>query len=1019
MKFSEAGLLIFLVLLAAAHSSFPVAASLSQGDFGTCNVLPQGWACDNVYGLTGSTATITNGNLETDLFASGAGNDTNYLFATTQKGTFPWSPCQPPAAGVLLDNLTSISTTFTPLVLPTTGRYHIDIALYYWLPNGPATSGGTTHQCLDTQSRVENINGTFSSVGTTATYDAGDSFGWDQVTLSDISVGTSYSLTASVTDQCLGDLIAWGINPSTPCRLAGIEIGIEGFQFDELNVQWATVSFSSTPSTSTPLITYFTYAPPTPTIGEQVNFASSASGGTPPYTFTWDFGDGVSGTGTTATHSYSTDGSFPVNLNATDSSGETTSFHQQIVIPKTDTSAPTWPPGSSLSFYGLGTTGVTLFWTPAIDDFTVTSYNLYSGTELLSTLTSSELSFRVSGLSPGQSYTFRVEAGDAANLWSTSGPSLTLTTFSIIVPDLAVTRFYFTSASGVREDYPSLGEHFLAWVTVRNVDTTPHFYNVSITQDSYFPTQGGLAFLGKTWDIGTQCRGSDVSSWSSMSTSPCTSGVLSRSIGPGESVNFSFPFVDRWNWIEPWTWQDVVKEVIDNLSSLQAYSFKGDLQQIAGQLIQEGWMNWAEHFHFSVYSNQDLLQSSWQEFHVPWTKIAAYIGSLVASQAAAYFSQDGIENLIACVLTGGIACLPLLIESIMIAGQYLSYQAALDPSPDYTTVIQPSALLLTNGTSFENLPVMSTARPSEKALLKALAESVIYENATSISLTRYEGAREAGDDYWAGVQLKAASNYAALRDQSTATFQVDVSALGSLFLPISQATIQSNDANLHRNGLPGVETQILSGLGLSASIGNVTRGLTLFNQTSLGSPSDDVQAFGKALAQETAFLISSTDRTAPVWPPGSALHYGSVSQTTLRLSWNSAIDDVNVTGYRIYEGYVLLTTVSGRNLTYDVTGLSAGTVYTFRVEAGDVAGNWTSDGPTTTVSTLQTSSPPPPPPPPPPIWAYVATGLSAATMASILAFRWYRRLSRGRSKRDDTMPVIPATLPPNPNLDRG
>ena len=246
---------MFLILLVTftIHSNLPVAlANGSEQDFGTCNSLPQGWNCGNVLGQTGTTATITNGALETDLYATGVGNDSDYQFATSQKGTFPWSPCQAPAAYTIPANLTMVRTTFTPLALPTTGRYHIYVALYYWLPNGPVTASGATYQCLDTQSRVESIAGTFSPVGTNATYDPGDSFGWDKITLSNVKVGTSYTLTANSTQQCHNDLIAWGVNPTTPCQLAGIEIGVEGFQFNTLKIQWTTVSTNTAlPTTKT------------------------------------------------------------------------------------------------------------------------------------------------------------------------------------------------------------------------------------------------------------------------------------------------------------------------------------------------------------------------------------------------------------------------------------------------------------------------------------------------------------------------------------------------------------------------------------------------------------------------------------------------------------------------------------------------------------------------------------------------------------------------------------------------
>ena len=223
-----------------------VASSLS-GNFGTCTSLPQGWNCGNTNGLSGSVATITNGVAETIQINPGVGGSNSYYYATTQKGTFPWSPCQAPASGVLPTDLTSVSTNFTMLNFIPSGtyRYHIYVALYYWLPNGPVTSGGSTYQCLDTQVRAENINGAFSPVGTTATYDPGDSFGWDNVTLGQVALGQPYMITADVAHQCQQDLIAWGLSPSTPCQLAGIEIGIEGYQFQELDANWYTLQFGT------------------------------------------------------------------------------------------------------------------------------------------------------------------------------------------------------------------------------------------------------------------------------------------------------------------------------------------------------------------------------------------------------------------------------------------------------------------------------------------------------------------------------------------------------------------------------------------------------------------------------------------------------------------------------------------------------------------------------------------------------------------------------------------------------
>ncbi|TRX32042.1 T9SS type A sorting domain-containing protein [Flavobacterium sp. ZT3R18] len=84
-----------------------------------------------------------------------------------------------------------------------------------------------------------------------------------------------------------------------------------------------------------------------------------------------------------------------------------------------------------------------------------------------------------------------------------------------------------------------------------------------------------------------------------------------------------------------------------------------------------------------------------------------------------------------------------------------------------------------------------------------------------------------------------------------------------------------------------------------------------------------------------AAYVGSTDTTAPT-APASLAAAGTTSSTT-NLSWTAATDNVAVTGYNVYNGTTLVTTVTG--LTYTVTGLTASTAYTFTVKAKDAAGN--------------------------------------------------------------------------------
>ncbi len=57
--------------------------------------------------------------------------------------------------------------------------------------------------------------------------------------------------------------------------------------------------------------------------GDQIQFSGSAAGGTPPYTWEWDFGDGATSTLQNPTHAYTTPNLYTVTLEVTDSASQT------------------------------------------------------------------------------------------------------------------------------------------------------------------------------------------------------------------------------------------------------------------------------------------------------------------------------------------------------------------------------------------------------------------------------------------------------------------------------------------------------------------------------------------------------------------------------------------------------------------------------------------------------------------------------------------------------------------------
>lgn len=100
------------------------------------------------------------------------------------------------------------------------------------------------------------------------------------------------------------------------------------------------------------------------------------------------------------------------------------------------------------------------------------------------------------------------------------------------------------------------------------------------------------------------------------------------------------------------------------------------------------------------------------------------------------------------------------------------------------------------------------------------------------------------------------------------------------------------------------------------------------------------------------------DTTPPTAPTN--LRVTGTTSSSVSLAWNASTDNVGVTGYNVYNGGSLATSVTG--LTATVSGLAPSTTYTFTVRARDAANNLST--PSNQVSATTQSGPPPPPPGP-------------------------------------------------------
>jgi PKD repeat protein len=164
-----------------------------------------------------------------------------------------------------------------------------------------------------------------------------------------------------------------------------------------------------------PLSTSFTYTPSSPSTGQTVTFTGSATGGTAPYSFNWNFGDGTTGTGATVSHSYAASGSLTVGLSTTDAKANTASSSSTITISPVLTVTATIPStgtvGSPVSVSASASGGSSPY---------TFSWSFGDGTTNVAGPTASH-TYTASG-----SYVVRVSATDSASQTASASSSITI-----------------------------------------------------------------------------------------------------------------------------------------------------------------------------------------------------------------------------------------------------------------------------------------------------------------------------------------------------------------------------------------------------------------------------------------------------------------------------------------------------------------------------------------------------------------------------------------------------------------
>lgn len=108
--------------------------------------------------------------------------------------------------------------------------------------------------------------------------------------------------------------------------------------------------------------------------GTAVGFTASATNGTPPFTYSWDFGDGNTSSLVAPSHTYTANGVYPVKLTITDAKGETGIINKNVATQFPGTCATNYTYMVTPSANPLNLSNVILEWTDS-NGITYTSEN--------------------------------------------------------------------------------------------------------------------------------------------------------------------------------------------------------------------------------------------------------------------------------------------------------------------------------------------------------------------------------------------------------------------------------------------------------------------------------------------------------------------------------------------------------------------------------------------------------------------------------------------------------------------
>ncbi len=520
-----------------------------------------------------------------------------------------------------------------------------------------------------------------------------------------------------------------------------------------------------------------------------------------------------------------------------------------------DTQAPSAP--ANLTSSNVAQTTLSLSWTASTDNVGVTGYDVYRGSTRLTTVTGT--TYNVTGLTAGTAYSFSVKAKDAAGNESTSSNTVNVTT---------------QQASDTQ------------------IPSAP----ANLTTSNVAQTTLSLSWTASTDNMGV--TGYDVYRGTTRLATVTSTSYNVSGLAAGTSYSFSVKAKDAAG--NESTSSNTVNVTTQQASDTQAPSAPTNLttSNIAQTTLSLSWTASTDNVGvtgYDVYRGTTRLTTiTGTSYNVSGlTAGTAYAFSVKATDAAG--NESASSNIVNVTTTGGTT-----------NPTYCEASTATSGTLHITNVKFGSIDNTSTNASYNNFTSQSTNLTSGQGTVLTVTANNNHWTFNAVGV--WIDWNNNGDFTDSGEQVF--SKLAAGPYTSTVTPPANAVSNTSLRMRV-------------RIGY-GSESKITP-CGVDTYIGEVED----YTVTVGGGNPIDTQA-----------------PSAP-----SNLTASSVTQTTLSLSWSSSTDNVGVTGYDVYRGVTRLTTITGTS--YNVSGLTAGTAYTFSVKAKDAAGNESASSNIVNVTTQQ------------------------------------------------------------------